>query len=456
MLSDRKAKKLEADIEYLTKSYEDMVLFESLLQTRDFDLTYEIRSLSIELQRKNDEIALAKARLQQSDRSQEQMATLAVLEKEKRTIELKKLISKREKEKWIDEELFKARQELDILQIDLEYSQKQLKTHKTLKRLSMLPPPTPSEIKALFEPFVAAAKKVRELVSYKDPRKGLDKLPDYSIDFGRVPELLASIAETSPAKAKIVAKLIPHIRYIPAKELLKKIRELAIVLTRTDQDKVHRVFFTPTFLKSNFWVTALFSVYMPIRLFSADTCENITPADLQELAFRLSDHRFEVIVCDDCVYSGEQMTKTIKGLRSGPLKLPNVSVYAVAPFVHNDKQIDEFVHPAVRELVRRNSAGLFVVSPESLRALDDDFQAEDFGIDPRYEYRTTLTYLQTKMPDLVSFPKGLLNIGEPGSGSLIKNCDRMDTCPPSSYLWYIEFLKQFAPCPIQTNFKIPM
>jgi hypothetical protein len=155
------------------------------------------------------------------------------------------------------------------------------------------------------------------------------------------------------------------------------------------------------------------------------------------------------------MYSGVQMGNTLAKLRQdvefatatakerertragarATVSLPLVA--ACVPFVHRVDQIYEFIHPALMHHCIRLKTGLHTV--------ENIVRGRASG---RYALMAsptqTLTYLQTRLPDALSFPSFLITGANPfvyidneifdGNQPLVLSCkDRATVCPPRAY-----------------------
>ena len=138
---------------------------------------------------------------------------------------------------------------------------------------------------------------------------------------------------------------------------------------------------------------------------------------------------------DDCIYSGKQMAEHLAYARQ---TCPTQQFYCVPAFWHENTLLKTTdIHPAVRDAVLQRSSTLSRASD----FMDQTFWAIRQG--------QTLTFLQTKQPDSLSFPPFLwktvlspfndsvltdMYLDELGLLSIAENCEReYGPCPPALY-----------------------
>lgn len=159
----------------------------------------------------------------------------------------------------------------------------------------------------------------------------------------------------------------------------------------------------------------------------------------------------DVLWFDDVMYSGGQMSRTIREFKS--INPPNIGVYAVVYAYHHHENA-EIVHPAVKASVTRNSKKCYTVSraiEEIVAVFADSDESRTLLIDilnriSRFKNQvytaehTTFTYLQTKMPDYISVSPLLYNYNT----ILIAGCNEVKSCPPPVYKeWLTTILESY-------------
>ncbi len=180
--------------------------------------------------------------------------------------------------------------------------------------------------------------------------------------------------------------------------------------------------------KSNMWLTLLAAAALrPMYAACAECYKDIDALnDLGETVHGL--------FFDDCVYSGTQMNEK---LRNAAAFCKTQDFYCVPAFWHeNIKVTAADIHPLVRAAVMTRSKGL-------KRALE-------YFTDPIWNvyHGQTLTFLQTKQPDFLSFPVFLWSTAvspfeDPnltalynarlGALGIADNCTGKAFCPPALY-----------------------
>ncbi len=244
------------------------------------------------------------------------------------------------------------------------------------------------------------------------------------LDPGRIAAYLRRVEDIDPAAARMLATAFDNMTYIDTTTLITKMYQVIDVLNAyAAQTNTQLVVGIPGTrfkdMKSNMWLTML--VANRLKFQYAVTIPSKLPLALEG--------KTEIILFDDVMYSGAQMSEFIEDQR----EIAAVPVFACVPFVHDPKQIETLVHPALRAVVAANSVGL--------HAAKDFLPKELFNVNERQ----TMTYLQMKHPDELSIPQFLLVGSNPFnrrtsqhkkfSLGLIRDCDGQDRhhCPWGFY-----------------------
>lgn len=287
----------------------------------------------------------------------------------------------------------------------------------------------------------------------KDHLPGLwdaTKFADHALDPEKTAEYVRRIAVCSNATfAASMAATIARVRYITVAELKSCIDLLVENLNlakrralEVGKEVVYCVAAPPNSerRKSNMWITLYACSMLDFNLAFDMWCLKDCRA-MQHLAEVAVTKEVHVLTFDDVMYSGDQMSRTIFELRQ---QLPfRFIVYACVPFVHRPEVID-IIHPYVRDQVQTWSASLPLVRDFM------DFTKFSSGTAAMDSATLTLTYTQSKMPDMMSFPSALSTASNPfivGTApweayrrdfgafplhSLVRNCTT-GLCPAGGY-----------------------
>jgi hypothetical protein len=228
-----------------------------------------------------------------------------------------------------------------------------------------------------------------------------------------------------------LVKALAHIRYISFKELTAANNaNIDLLIERSDgrpycimvPSKGERE-------KSNMWLTLLSATRLQPEYSACITCDE----DVEALN---SAEEMDCLYFDDCVYSGTQMAQLLSHARE---VCPTQRFYCVPAFWHANNLLPlTDIHPAVSSEVAKRSSTL----SRATDFLDPIFWAVYQG--------QTLTFLQTKQPDSLSFPSFLwktlnspfidpvlskMYLAELGLFvSIAENCERGEgACPPALY-----------------------
>jgi hypothetical protein len=299
---------------------------------------------------------------------------------------------------------------------------------------------------------------------------------DRSVDTDKAAAFVAELREygANPANSNAakVAELaddveaaIPHIRYITKDELLAAHDAFVALLNKYAAERTDAVvqycIMMPPFeeaLKSNMWagLRALRDCSGPAwGLAATFKCKQ----DMDALrAYSIMAQpapgagpplELQCLFFDDVMYSGGQMAETMTEFdnESKRFDLQHLVAFACVPFVHVKSNINDMIHPALRDMVNTLSATLPI--------------AANFIRYAKQRGSNTLTYTQTKVPDYVSFPSWLARLENPFSPSytkwlydydktkrggafpLFRNCGSpADSCMTGSYVPVLRNLKE--------------
>jgi hypothetical protein len=269
--------------------------------------------------------------------------------------------------------------------------------------------------------------------------KGIDE-ESHSINSTYVARLLSVVRgvfdkateepkEYYKSKYEQLKKALAHIRYISFKELTAA-NNANIDLLKEHRDGRSYCIMVPSVReKSNMWLTLLSAARLSPAYSACITCDE----DVQALR---GAEEMDCLFFDDCIYSGNQMAGHLSYARNA---CPTQHFYCVPAFWHRNELLRlTDIHPAVRSEVAERSSSL----ERATNFLDVDFWAVREG--------QTLTFLQTKQPDVLSFPpflwKTLLSPfndydltamyhAELGLfSSIAENCESWQRpCPPALY-----------------------
>ena len=246
----------------------------------------------------------------------------------------------------------------------------------------------------------------------------IGELPDYTIDPLAAAEYVARVASVDTVAGEELAAAVAHVRYITLDELRGGLHAVCGAINDAATTRPRCLVISQPLQKSNAWIALEVAELLRFDYAVVMACKkDMTRSALQAL----NDIHAECIIVDDCLYSGRQMTESVALLTNelmavgggearfaGPFK---AVVWAAVPFVHVTSQIDTLIHPAARHVVRKLSAEL----PRSnvyLSPIAFDLTSPEDGDRGRVLY-PTLTYLQTRLPDYISFPDWLLSGGNP-------------------------------------------
>jgi hypothetical protein len=290
----------------------------------------------------------------------------------------------------------------------------------------------------------------------KDLKKPMPELwdttafADHTLDPEKITEYLRRIALCSDSTFSVsMAETIAKIRYITVEELKTAIRVLVNVLNQAKQlaleagkEILFCVLAPPNSerSKSNMWITLFACSLLDFNLAFDFRCFKDHRA-LQQLEEIGTTKEVHVVAFDDVMYSGDQMSRTILGLRQQ--LPPSFFVYACVPFVHREWCLN-IIHPFVRDQVRLWSKDL------PLAHYHMDFTKFSSGTAAMDSATLTLTYTQSKMPDMMSFPSTLSTASNPFIAgttpwqayrrdfsaypliTLVRNCEE-GLCPAGGY-----------------------
>jgi hypothetical protein len=180
--------------------------------------------------------------------------------------------------------------------------------------------------------------------------------------------------------------------------------------------------------KSNMWFTLLAAAALRPMYAASVSCYK----DIH--ALNAMGEKVHGLFFDDCVYSGTQMSVNLKNAKD---ECPTQEFYCVPAFWHqNERMTPAAIHPLVRAAVEARSKGLK--------------RAQEYFTDSIWNVHEaqTLTFLQTKQPDSLSFPEFLWNTAVSpfvspaltalynarlGALSIADNCTGKVSCPPALY-----------------------
>ncbi len=306
-----------------------------------------------------------------------------------------------------------------------------------------------------FAPFKSAALRFHAFVDETRPELVLEGLPDYSFKYDTYAQYIRRVQTVErmfpnpELKSERIRRLMEKVRYVSAEELLANVSDLATILNRHRlvANKQYMVFI-PDFNKSNLWITALFARFIRFDMVvTSNLCADFSVDVLESVVSKTkSMGNIDVLSFDDCIYSGEQATRNATVFAYGMEHQANL--WYVAPIVHKKDMIDTLIYGPVREYVRNNSERSFPVDSER-----------------------TMTYLQTKLPDLLSI-FSLLYVGrnpfhdEERKSTyasmftddlfFINNCQgyfdddhiHVSKCPPRAYNQYLSGVAKLGKCPL--------
>lgn len=219
-----------------------------------------------------------------------------------------------------------------------------------------------------------------------------DAIPPNTLSPERVKEFVDKVASVDATAGRQVRRAFDNMTYIDIRTIVHKFERLldSLMAYAAAAGITWCVAFTDGswYMKSDVWLALLACQSSTFRFTYADALpwRNIS-------VFRELDMPVEVIMFDDVMYSGGQMTAFLKRMRA---EYPQS--YACVPYIHRVEQINECVHPALRGEVRRNS--------RSLRLAETFLTSKELW--GRQFMNTTLTYLQGKKPDSWSLPQFLI------------------------------------------------
>jgi hypothetical protein len=179
-----------------------------------------------------------------------------------------------------------------------------------------------------------------------------------------------------------------HITYISMAALVRAVNENVLLIKDIDEEVCFIVPDSSSYQKSDMWITLVAALKMVPTLAASMQCA-------EDVAALAALHCSSCVLFDDCIYSGAQMSASLRQARDALAKAgAPTTVYCVPAFWHvNDSQVTKAdIYTPVHDAVVKRSAQL---------ATAKTYLSSNMWNVQRGQ---RLTYLQTKQPDELSFP----------------------------------------------------